>query len=33
MTTAVESLNASVAAALAIYRLREAVLYGSKSVD
>jgi 23S rRNA (guanosine2251-2'-O)-methyltransferase len=33
MTTAVESLNASVAAALAIYRLREVVLYGSKSVD
>ena len=33
MVGRVESLNASVAAALAIYRLREAVLYGSNSVD
>jgi len=33
MVGQVESLNASVAAALAIYRLRESVLYGSSSVD
>ncbi len=33
MLGAVESLNASVAAALAIYRLREPVLYGVKLLD
>ena len=33
MVGEVESLNASVAAALAIYRLREPVLYSVKSVD